>query len=75
MLDFLHVEYSTDEVLDRLKDDVTTFKRPKPARDFDPYTLQQKQEIYSVLGRFLVWLKAKDEETMFQTIRYYLLQH
>ena len=41
MLDFLHVDYSRDKVLQRLNDDFRVFKRPK-TQDFDPYTPQQR---------------------------------
>lgn len=71
MLDFLHVEYSTEEVLDRLRDNVATFKRPKSAQDF--ITPQQRHNIYSILREFLMWLKAKSEERMSPKIKCYML--
>lgn len=73
MLDFLNVDYSSGEVLGRLKDDATTFKRPKPTQDFDPYTPQQRQKVYSVLKGLVKWLKANGEEEN-QRFEQYLLQ-
>ena len=72
MLDFLQVDYSPDEVLNRLKHDLTAFKRPKPPRDFDPYTPEQKQRIVSTLQSFVQWLTANHHEDALEWIRDYL---
>ena len=72
MLDFLNVDYSTNEVINRLKEDITTFKRPKPAHEFDPYTLQQRKKIVSVLKEFLKWLDEHHEVTMSRIVNDYL---
>ena len=75
MLDFLSVDYSTNEVINRLKEDITTFKRPKPSHEFDPYTLQQRKKIVSVLTEFLKWLHEHHEVTMSRIVDNYLLQN
>ena len=72
MLDFLKVDYSPDEVLNRLKHDLTAFKRPKPPRDFDPYTPEQRQKIKSTLQSFVQWLTANHHEDSLEWIRDYL---
>lgn len=75
MLDFLSVDYSTNEVINALQEDITTFKRPKPEHEFDPYTLQQRKEIVSVLKEFLKWLHEHHEVTMSRIVDDYLLQN
>ena len=74
MLDFLHVDYSTNEVLNALNEDFTKFKRPKPAEEFDPYTPEQRQRVRSALLGFKSWLKSKGKESMSQRIAQYLQQ-
>ena len=77
MLDFLSVDYSTNEVINGLKEDITTFKRPKPTHEFDPYTLQQRKKIVSVLKGFLEWLHEhhSHEVTVSRIVDDYLLQN
>ena len=72
MLDFLQVDYSPDEVLNRLNHDITAFKRPKPPRDFDPYTPEQRQTIKSTLQSFAKWLTANNHADTLEWIRDYL---
>ena len=69
MLDFLHVDYSRDKVLQRLNDDFSVFKRPK-TQDFDPYTPQQRKRLNTQLQQFLKSLRHK---TMIKIIEQYLL--
>lgn len=75
MLNFLSVDYSTGEVIKGLKEDISTFKRPKPVHEFDPYTLQQRKKIVSVLKEFLKWLHEHHEVTMSRIVYNYLLQN
>ena len=53
MLDFLHVSYSPEEVVERLKDEITAFKRPKSDQDFNPYTPPQRDLVRTSLRDFL----------------------
>ena len=71
MLDFLQVDYSPDEVLNRLRYDFSAFKRPKPPRDFDPYTPEQRQTITSTLQSFMKWLTANHHKDAQEWIRDY----
>ena len=73
MLDFLHLHYLSDEVLEKIKYDATAFKRSKMA-EFDPYTSQQRQGIHTLLSQFLVWLKEHQKEDFVPVIERYLLQ-
>lgn len=75
MLDFLNVNYSANEVINRLEEAVTTFKRPKPPHEFDPYTLQQREKIESVLRELLKWSQENCEVTLSQIVEDYLLQN
>ena len=52
MLDFLHVDYTEDKVLQRLNDDFSVFKRPK-TKEFDPYTPKQRELVKTILKLFL----------------------
>ena len=72
MLDFLQVDYSPDEVLNRLKRDLTAFKRPKPPQDFDPYTPEQRQKIVSTFQSFVQWLTDNHHKDALEWIRDYL---
>ena len=72
MLDFLQVDYSPDKVLNRLRHDFSAFKRPKPPRDFDPYTPEQRQMITSTLQSFMQWLTANHHKDAQEWIRDYL---
>lgn len=74
MLDFLRVTYSSEEVLERLKYDITQFKRPKPDESFNPYTLEQRQHIHTNLRQLIAWLKANHKRDFAQTIGSYLSQ-
>ena len=74
MLNFLHVTYSSEEVLERLKVDVTQFKRATPDESFNPYTLEQRQDIHTTLSQLIAWLKAKHKRDFARFIESYLLQ-
>ena len=71
MLDFLQVNYSPAAVVGRLENDVTAFKRPKPAQDFDPYTPSQRELVRTRLKEFL---QSLQEETLAKLIELYLSQ-
>ena len=73
MLDFLHIHYLPDEVLEKIEYDATAFKRSKMA-EFDPYTSQQRQGIHTLLSQFLVWLKQHQKEDLVPVIEHYLSQ-
>lgn len=75
MLDFLNVNYSANEVINKLKEDATTFKRPKPSYEFDPYTLQQREKIESVLRELLKWSHENCKVAMSRIVEDYLLQN
>ena len=71
MLDFLHVKYSADEIVEKFKDDqLTMFKRPK-ARDFDPYTPPQRDVVRTRLKQLSTSLHHK---TMVEIMKRYLLE-
>ena len=70
MLDFLHVDYSRDKVLQRLNDNFAVFKRPK-TQDFDPYTPKQRELVKTRLKEFLKSLKHK---AIVKIIQQYLLE-
>ncbi|CAI7996908.1 hypothetical protein GBAR_LOCUS1991 [Geodia barretti] len=71
MLDFLNVEYSAEEIIEKFKDDqLTMFKRPK-ARDFDPYTPPQRDRVRTRLKQLSTSLHHK---TMVEIIKRYLLE-
>ena len=74
MLDFLHFNYSSDDVVKRLHkdDDFTVFKRVK--QDFDPYTPEQRQYVQNELNKFLKWLQQNHHTEMTHTIQLYLSQ-
>ena len=71
MLDFLHVKYSAEEIVQKFKDDqLTLFKRPK-AKDFDPYTSPQRDIVRTHLKQLSTSLHHK---TMVEIIERYLLE-
>ncbi|CAI7990010.1 WSCD family member CG9164, partial [Geodia barretti] len=71
MLDFLNVEYSAEEIIEKFKDDqLTMFKRPK-VRDFDPYTPPQRDRVRIRLKQLSTSLHHK---TMVEIIKRYLLE-
>lgn len=72
MLNFLNVDYVSEEVLNQLKIDATTFRRPKAAHDFDPYTLSQREHITSVIKDVVKWLIKNGKEEEGQKIEQYL---
>ena len=49
MLDFLQVTYLQQDVVQRLQEDLTKFKRTKPPLEFDPYTTEQRKLVNSIL--------------------------
>ncbi|CAI8007273.1 hypothetical protein GBAR_LOCUS5126 [Geodia barretti] len=71
MLDFLHVKYSAEEIIEKFKDDqLTMFKRPK-ARDFDPYTPPQRNRVRTRLKQLS---KSLHHKTMVEIMERYLLE-
>ena len=71
MLDFLHVKYSAEEIVEKFKDDqLTMFKRPKQ-RDFYPYTPPQRDVVRTRLKCLSASLHHK---TMVEIIERYLLE-
>lgn len=72
MLNFLNVHYVSEEVLNQLTIDATTFKRSKAAHDFDPYTVLQREHIVSVIKDLVEWLIQNGKKEEGQKIEQYL---
>ena len=73
MLDFLHFNYSSDDVVKRLQnDEFGAFKRVN--QDFDPYTPEQRQYVRNELNKFLKWLQQNHQMEIIPTIKLYLSQ-
>ena len=73
MLDFLHFNYSSDDVVKRLQnDEFSTFKRVN--QDFDPYTPEQRQYVRNELKELITRLQENNHEFIIPTIQLYLSQ-
>ena len=72
MLNFLQVNHSSDVVLERLKGNVTTFRRPKQADDFDPYTPQQRQLVRNRLVDLVRQLRERHKDSQIRVVEQYL---
>ena len=72
ILDFLEFPYSHDELVERLREDYTTFQRPHTNDDFQHFSPEQKANIRTTLLSVMVTAKATGKLNLLTTLNHYL---
>ena len=66
ILDFLEFPYSHDELVERLREDYTTFQRPHTNDDFQHFSPEQKANIRTTLLTVMATAKATGKSDLFE---------
>ena len=72
MLDFLGVNYSPTDVMQRLTDDATSFHRQHTSLDFDPYTSEQRKSLQKEVEDVVTELEHKNKGNALGVEKYLL---